>query len=138
MANFLMKEDYQSFVKYNHPQITEMMGGTKKMVNALEKMINEMKSQGASFSSIKFGQPFEFIRTEYEFQCLIPQTLEVKVPNGKMVTVSALIAVSMDEGKNWFFIDTGGKDLIAVRYIVPTLSGELILPIKQKPVFYRD
>lgn len=138
MANSLLKEDYQSFVRYNHPQLTETMGGRQKMVKTLEKMVNDMKSQGASFSSIKFGQPFAFIRTEYELQCLIPQTLEVKVPNGRIVTVSALIAVSMDEGDNWYFIDTGGKDIIAVRHVVPTLSDELVLPPKPQPVFYRD
>ena len=138
MGNFFIKEDYQSFVKYNYPDLIDMMGGAKKMAGTLEKMVNDMKSQGAVFSSIKFGQPFEFVRTEDELQCLIPQTLEMKVPNGRMVTVSALIAVSKDEGENWYFIDTGGKDMITVKQIVPTLSNELILPPKQGPIFYRD
>ena len=46
-----------------------------------------------------------------ELQCTLPQTIVMKVPNGKLVTKSTLIDVSKDMGRKWFFIDCLGRNI---------------------------
>lgn len=47
---------------------------------------------------------------------------------GQPVTESTLIAISTDNGKNWYFVDTPGKDIQTMKKALPNLSGELVIP----------
>ncbi|QEC44015.1 hypothetical protein [Pseudobacter ginsenosidimutans] len=138
MGELLVKKEYDSFARYNHPTILEMMGGKQKMIEVLEKSINEMEAEGISFTKVSFGQPSTVIPVKNELQCTVPQEIEMKMPNGRMVTKSTLIAVSEDNGKTWWFLDTAGKDISVMKQILPNLSSKIVIPEKEEPVIFKD
>ena len=110
MGDAFIKGDYRSFVKFTHPTLIQLMGGENKMIATLIKTINQTKSQGVSFLSIAFDSPTKIVKTKNELQCTIAQHLTAQVPNGKTTNSSTLIAVSIDNGKKWYFVDTTNKD----------------------------
>lgn len=128
MGQSLLKKDFNSFCKYTYPKIIEMVGGKQKMVELMERGAKEMLSEGTDFQNVTFGKPSKIITMDNELQCTLPQTIEMKVPNGKLVTNSTLIAISNDNGKNWYFVDASGKDIKTMKNTLPNLSGELVIP----------
>lgn len=138
MGQFLLKKDFSSFSKYTYPAIMEMVGGKHKMIEVLEKGSNEMHSNGMAILSISFGEPSVIITNGNELQSTLPQTIEMKVPNGRLIVTSSLIAISIDMGKNWYFVDTSDKDIQTMKKTLPNLSGKLIIPVKTQPIFYPD
>jgi hypothetical protein len=62
----------------------------------------------------------------------------MKVPGGRVTSNASLIGISSDNGNNWTFIDTHGADLKTIQKSIPGLSNELLLPEKEKPVFYKN
>ena len=138
MGQLLLKKDFKSFMKFTYPKIIDMIGGQEKMIQIMEKGSIEMESEGTGVLSVNFGDPSEILTEGNELQCTLPEVIEMKVPNGRLVTKSTLIAVSTDSGKNWFFIDTSNKDLQTLRKGLPNLSSELIIPEHQQPTFYKE
>jgi hypothetical protein len=127
MADAFIKEDYKAFVKFTHPTLMQLMGGESKMIATLTKTINDVKNQGVSFLNITFDNPTKIIKIKNELQCTIEQHLTAKVPNGNTTNSSTLIAVSLDNGKKWFFIDTTNKDISQIKKVFPNLSPEIII-----------
>jgi len=138
MGQFLLKKDFNSFTKFTHPKIMEMMGGKQKMIEVMERGSKEMKAEGTDFLNVTFGKPSQIITEKNELQCTLPQTIEMKVPNGKLVYNSTLIAISIDKGRNWYFLDTSGKDIQSMKNLIQNLSKELLIPKQQQPTFYKD
>lgn len=138
MGDFLLKSDFNNFIKYVHPKIIEMMGDKQNAIEMLEKNSKEIILKNIVFLSIKIGEPSTIIMHNNELQCTIPQTLEIKTSKGRFVATSTLIAISMNNGENWYFVDTSTKSIEAIRRIIPSLSKRLIIPKKQQPVFYTD
>lgn len=136
MGKLLLKGNFASFSNYTYPAIVEKMGGKEKMVEILKKGTMKMKSEGTAFLKVSFGEPSKIISIENELQCTMPQSIEMKVPNGKLISNSTLIAISLDNGKKWYFVDTSGKDIQTMKKLLPNLSSELIIPNKSQPIFY--
>jgi PBP1b-binding outer membrane lipoprotein LpoB len=138
MGKFLMAKDYKSFARFTYPKVAEMMGGKDKMVEILENTMGEMEATGISFINVAIGEPSKCITAGNELQCTIPQTIEMKMPDGKMTTTSTLIAVSSDNGKTWCFIDTSGKDIKAMRALLPNLSENLVIAARTEPTYSKE
>jgi len=138
MGQLLLKKDYKSFIKFTYPKIVEMAGSEEKMIQTIDNGSKAMETEGASFLSFTFGDPSKIIEVGNELQGTLPQTIEMKVSNGRVVIKSTLIVVSTDHGKNWFFIDTSDKDIQTLKKALPNLSGDLKISAKQQPTLYKD
>lgn len=136
MGQLLLKKDYQGFAAFTYPKILTMMGGEAKMIAFLEKNAKEMESEGIGILKVTLGEPSEIIVQGKELQGTIPQIIELKVPDGRLVTRSTLIVISTNNGKKWYFLDTSGKDIQTMRKTFPNLSETLVIPKKTEPVFY--
>lgn len=136
MGQLLLKKDFDAFSAYTYPKILEMMGGRQKMVQTLKKGADDMAAEGAGFTNFTFGKPSPIIHTGDELQCTLPQTIEMKVSKGRLVTESTLIAISSDNGKTWYFMDTSGKNIDELRKILPNLSPQLVIPKRGQPILY--
>ena len=136
MGLLLLSKDFSSFSKYTYPMIIVMMGGKQVFVETLERGYEEMEAGGTTISKVIFGKPSQIITEENELQCTLSQEIEMKVPNGRLVSKSTLIAISTDNGENWYFIDTSGKDFQTMKNVLPNLSVNLVIPRQQQPAFY--
>ena len=136
MGAAFLANDYNSYAKYTNPKIVKMMGGVKNMKEVLIKTIASLKAQGMSFSNITFDEPSGITKSGNELQSTITQHIEIKLPQGRLVSTSTLIAISTDNGINWTFIDTSNKDIATLRKALPNLSSSIVIPPQQQPVRY--
>ena len=110
MKDYFLAGDYENFVNYTYPKLIEMMGGKSNMVKATEQGMEKMKTNGFLFIDISFKNPSKFLKKDYELQCSFTQVIVMRTPNGKIESEYTLIGISNDNGQNWTFIDTSGKD----------------------------
>lgn len=137
-ANALLKADYETLIKYTYPKVVELVGGKEKMIETVKKGQAEMRQQGITFESVKIGEPSKTVVAGDEIHCLVPQTLIMKVPKGRLKTNSPLLGVSKDNGKHWYFIDTAGLSMDNVKTVLANYNPELKLPVKKEPEFIPD
>ena len=138
MANLLFEKKYDAFIKYTYAPLLKMAGGAANMTNAVKKSMDELETQGYSFTNISIDKPAKLVHVNKMLQCVVMQHIEMKVPGGRVTTNASLIGISSDNGNNWTFIDTHGADLKTLQKSIPALSSQLSLPEKEKPVFYKD
>lgn len=136
MTQHLIKKDFRSFCEYTYPKILELIGGKEKAIALMEKGSKELQAEGNEFSKVTIGEPSRIISNGTELQCTVPQSTELKVTNGKLVTESTLIAISKDKGVTWYFIDTSNKSLKSLQKAFPNLSNMLEIPESKQPIFY--
>jgi hypothetical protein len=136
MGSAFVSGDYKTFANYTYPLILKSMGGTAKMAAVLTKNTNDMKAQGMSFSNITFDEPSKIVKSGKELQATIVQHAEIKLPQGRLVSTSTLIAVSIDNGVNWTFIDTSNKDMATLRKALPNLNPSITIPLQKPPIRY--
>ena len=92
-----------------------------------------MKVRNVTLISIQTETPVKVFRAGKDLMTIVPQSLELRVPDGRAKVRSFLVGVSSDQGINWTFIDGNiGEDRI--RVIVPHLPREMRLPPPQQPV----
>ena len=133
MKKFFLNEDYKNFANYTYPKVIKMMGGKSNMVKATEQGMNKMKNDGFSFTNLNFKNPSEYLKKGNELQCSLTQVIVMKTPRGKIESEYTLIGISSDDGKNWTFIDTSGKDKESILKYFPNLHDDIIIkPKKQK------
>ena len=138
MGQLFIEKNYTEYVKYVHPKILSMLGGQDKMIDALKQSIKQTEDEGFTFKNVTIGQPSKIIYTTTDLEAVVPQILELKTKNGRLVSTSYLLSVSKDKGKTWYFIDTSGKTLAQMKSVFPSLSNQLVIPEKTKPLFYND
>jgi hypothetical protein len=138
MGDAFVSGDYKTFVCYTYPLVTKSMGGAINMVEVLTNTTANMKAQGMTFSNITFNEPSKIQKSKNELQASITQHTEIKLPHGRIVTTSTLIAISVDDGVHWTFIDTSNKDMATLRKALPNLSPSIIIPPVQRPVHYNN
>lgn len=133
MKKYFLEENYSEFAHFVYPKVIEKIGGLDKMILLTETSMQKMKNEGFEVLEINYSNPSDFITHGNEIQMTITQELIMNTPTGKTSAEYTLIGISNDNGKNWKFIDTSGKqkDLMLERY--PNLSSEIdVKPIQRK------
>lgn len=135
MKKFFLAGDFENFANYTYPKIIEMMGGKSNMIKVTKEGMTKMKNDGFSFTGLNFKNPSEFLKKENELQCSLTQVIVMKTPRGKIESEYTLIGISSDDGQNWTFIDTSGKDKETMLKYFPNLHNKIIIkPKKQKVI----
>jgi hypothetical protein len=108
------------------------------MISLIKRGKIEMGQQGISFHKVTIGEPSKTVTAGNEIHCLVPQTIYMKVPKGKMKSETQLIAVSRDNGTNWFFIDAVNLNKDNIKSVLPNYNFDLALRTKTLPIFIAD
>jgi len=138
MGQLYLNKNYEMFVGKLYPGLIKIVGGKDKMLEVLTNANLELTKQSISIDSLKFSNPNKIINTGIELQTTLTEIVFMSIPNGKMVKKSTVIAISLDNGITWFFIDTSGKDLKSMQQGFPKLSNDLIIPKDEKPIVYKN
>jgi hypothetical protein len=133
MATALMKNDFTSFSKYMHPNIIFYAGGKEAMKSKMDSAYAAMKLFGVSFKRYWIGDPGEIINYKNQLQAILPQSTTLKTPLGELTAETFWVVISMDKGKNWYFIDTNVYKADKLKTILPDISPKLIIPPQKKP-----
>lgn len=137
MAACLLKNDMRGFAKFTYPLLIQKMGGDQKFIQTLEGGTAQMRRQGNTFMSIDFGEPTKIISYKKELQSTIFQTIQMKVSGGHVVSKSTLIAISTNNGLNWYFIEPPNQSIQEIQKAFPNLSNQLLIPPRSKPRFFK-
>ena len=132
MKKFFLNGDYENFANYTYPKIIEMIGGKSNMVEATRQGIDKMKSDGFYFTDLNFKNPSKFLKKGNELQCSFTQVIAIETPRGKIESEYTLIGISSDNGQNWTFIDTSGRDKETMLNYFPNLHNEIIIKSKKQ------
>jgi hypothetical protein len=133
MAQAFLKKDFKTFSNYTYPKLIELIGGEENYLKLLEQLMSG--PDAPVFLKLSFGEPSKIINTGKELQAVLPRISEIKVSEGVLVSNSPLIALSLNNGKNWYFIDTaldGGIEKIRIQF--PNISKDLGLPSPEEPI----
>jgi len=138
--NALIKGDYEKFADLSHPKVVEAGGGRKKMIESLAAEMKKLKADGVVFKSATMADASDPIAVGKELYIAVPFTLEIKVPDGRVTTKSALVGISNDGGKTWTFFDAnpGANSRDMLKKSFPDLPDKLPLPKKEPPTFTKD
>jgi len=135
MASALMKNDFNSFIKYMHPNIIAYAGGKEKMKKDMDSAYEAMKLFGVSFKRYWIGPPGPIVNYKDQLQAVLPESTIIKTLLGDVTAETSVIVISPDQGKNWWFIDTNVYRADKLKDILPDISPQLIIPPSKKPRF---
>jgi len=117
MMKFYADTNYHEYVKYLHPKVLKVAGGTDQIIQLLRTGNAGMRADGFVLSDINMGTPSTIVTTATEMQVIIPQIIEFKTSQGRLITTGYLLGISSDKGKTWRFADTAGKTLEQMKQV---------------------
>jgi hypothetical protein len=139
-ADALMRNDYATVFKFTYPKLIEEMGGREQFLNTIKQKMSGMSEKGIVIKKIVIGEIGKKYKAGTETYCLVPETLSLKITGGTLEAKSYLLAISVDNGKSWFFIDTSSvpADKAEFKKLFPHFNNNLIIPPPSQPVFHKD
>jgi hypothetical protein len=135
MANALIKNNFIQFIRYMDPKIIDYVGGREKFKANMDTAAIKMKEFGAVFKKILIGNPGEIVSYKGQLQCVLPESTDIESILGTISAQTSLIAISLDNGKNWYFIDTNIYRADKIKSLTPDLSPKLVIPPQREPIF---
>jgi hypothetical protein len=135
MGDAFLKEDYDSFVEFMYSPVFDKIGGKDIIIAGMKNAIAEMSLKGIKIVGVNFGEPMDILNSNNTLQSLISQIINIKMPEGTLMSTAYLFAISEDEGKSWHFIDVSNKSTQQILDIIPIFSTEIKVPSWQKPLF---
>jgi hypothetical protein len=133
LARAMLKKDYNAVINYMHPKIITAAGGNQKLLQGFDTLTKSMQQFGVQIKKIVVGNPGNIIKYKNELQCVLPQTTTMEAMMGTMEATTTLIAISQDDGKHWYFIDTAVYNGDKLKKYLPGLSPQLVIPPMQQP-----
>jgi len=126
--------DFKTVLNYTYPEALKAVGGTEMMIETIKKGMAELKTQGATFKNAIVGEPGEFIKTQGKLFSIVPEEIFLNVNGKTFYGKSALLAISLDNGVNWYFIDGGRLSEEKIQTLFPETDHKLVMPKQSKPV----
>lgn len=133
MGNAFMRNNFNDFVKYMHPEIIAFAGGRESMREKMDSAYLAMKRFRVRFKRYWIGDPGEIVNHKGQLQALLPQSTTLITALGQITMETTMIVISNDKGKNWWFIDTNVYKSEKLKNILPDLSPRLVIPEPKKP-----
>lgn len=120
--------NYGCLLDYTHPKIVKSMGGAKTAEKTLSDGIGKMKAQGAEISKVTLQPVKQHLISGKTIQCIIPQLVEVKYQGQSIKSKTYLFGITYNNGKNWYFVDTGSQTEEKMRQFMPEMSKKILIP----------
>jgi hypothetical protein len=131
MGKAMVAGDSRSFAKYMLPELITVGGGTDKVVQMMDSMFTVLEGFGGQVKKITYGNPGKIIKFNKELQTTLPQTTEITSSIADVVLTSTLVAISRDNGKNWYFLDPSMNKAEQLKGKLPPISPEINVPPPQ-------
>ncbi len=131
MATF-KRQDWHAYSKYNHPAMTQMMGGENNFVSFIQEQMKHIPD--TAIKRIGVGNILQVVKTDKDQQCVVEQNMHLQLDSIDIKTTSYLVGESLDAGKTWTFFDASSSGLVTPKTIKPDLSADLKIPEQKKEV----
>lgn len=131
MAKGFMNKEYNTLLKYTHPNIIKMGGGKTKIIQLIAKEMNTIENNGFKFTEVAMGQPIQVIKTDKNIQAILPQTIVLSKFDKDVKSITYLWAISYNNGKNWFFSEVNQSSRKRLETAFPEMNKKLNIPSKK-------
>ena len=129
-----VRKDFGKVSDMTYPKVVQSSGGRDQMVSLLAQGVAEQEAAGGFLLSSTAGAPTQIVEDSGSIYAVIPTTLKIKTPDGTFQASGCLIGISTDNGKNWTFVDAGGKKPNEIKTVLPEVADKLQLPKETEPV----
>jgi hypothetical protein len=123
--------DFSKIVDLTYPKIVEEAGGKDKMIASMKLDVSQMKYEGFDLEAMTVGEIKQVAVVENQIFALVPVTMRIKSPDGKMLGESSIIGISTDGGANWKFINS--IDQAGFKKAFPKAAEKIRIPEEQSP-----
>jgi hypothetical protein len=130
--------DFRTVIDLTYPKLVELSGGRDTMQKLITERIETLKKQGIMTFDGSVGSPGPFYKAGSQIHCLLPETIILRMFNGRYVGRSYLLAISDNKGKSWTFLDVGKMPADVLHKLLPNYNNDLIIPPSGKPMFFAD
>ena len=138
MGKAMVAGDSRSFAKYMLPELITVGGGTDKVVHMMDSMFVMLEGFGGEVKKITYGNPGKIIKFNKELQTTLPQTTEITSSIADIILTSTLVAISRDNGNNWYFLDPSMNRAEQLKGKLPPISPELKVPPPQPKLIPKE
>jgi len=136
IANAVVAEDFETVADMTYPKCIEMMGGREHIIASQKQMRGETLASGGSIQIERVDNPGEIVESRSVFYSYVPVVARILRPMPKQVYLmkAIYIAVSLDKGNTWKFIDDAGIPMREIyKQMIPNWPSNLALPPKEVP-----
>lgn len=130
----MKKKDYNTILDYTYPKIIEIGGGKNKLYSSMKSAYDKMEKDGFFFEDEILGEPQKIFIAGKELHCIVPKNEIMKTPKGRIKATYYLLAVSKDNGRKWFFIESHMLNDKNKKLIFPNFNSELKIPKNSQPI----
>ncbi|MEZ0264924.1 MAG: hypothetical protein ACAI43_09375 [Phycisphaerae bacterium] len=121
--------DYPAVVDRTVDAAVTDVGGRDQAIAALRDGIANLRKRGATIRNVGVGTPGAPATEGTNTFVVVPTTLELGTPQGRLLARSYLLGVSPDAGKTWKYVEGAAVGDPAVRAkLLPKLPPALKLP----------
>ena len=129
-------KDWVRYAKLNHPKLVEAMGGAAAFVTTMNDQMKEIEAQ-VTIDTLYFGVPYNFIVCDSSINCLLPQTMLIRMNDSMHLRSRVyLVGSSEDKGRTWYFVD-GSNGAAFLDVVIPNRCKILVIPEKQQALIRR-
>ncbi|MCY1518590.1 hypothetical protein D9M68_533110 [compost metagenome] len=139
-AKASVNKDYSTIIKYTYAPFVKMYGGSEKMLSMLKGTMEILASKGILIESVSIGDQEKIYTAGAELHCLIPLKTISKVPNGKQILSTYLLAISADQGRNWTFLNLTGGAITndTIQKFIPNFNQKMHIPLIEPAQFIKN
>jgi hypothetical protein len=140
MADAAVKQDYSTLLSYTYQPFVKAHGGTDSIIAVIKKGGDIMKAKGRVLiiENAEIGAPGDEVKIDTMLYAVVPEKLTLNMNGIVYITTSSLIAISSDEGKQWYFMNAGSNnDLDDLALLLPNVK-RLTIPPATGPVRVRN
>ena len=103
-------------------------GGRAAVLAALIRGTGQMADKGISIENVELGVPSKLVPAKDKLFAVVPQSVTMKGPAGRLRTHTFLVGVSADGGGSWKFVNGAALTREKLAKMFPMVPDEFTLP----------
>lgn len=129
------RNDYEGVLAYLPPRVIQQSGGRKAALNKIKSQFNKAGEYGVERMDFSPGEPSSPKTVGKWLTSLVPLTVVLHRPPLDVIQDTHLLALSMDQGKHWFFVPLYQTSQAKLNRWFPELNGKVVVPAESDPRF---
>lgn len=124
-----LKMDFETVLKYTHPEVVKIMGGKIKAVDFLKSTFSNMETQGFTFEKADVINVSDIIYEQNQHRCYIEGFNQMTMSGMRIKSKSFLLGIYNDSDKIWQFVEAKQlKNQQMVDMVLPNFETSLKIP----------
>lgn len=133
-AKHIADQDGEAIIACMPDDVVRMLGGHDALVDVVRKDNVEFVKAGVAFEDAFFYPPSQFTKQGNRTYAVVPQITVMRVPKGHLHQKGFLLAVSLDDGRTWKFVDGVKLTRELAEKLFPAFPSSITLPPVGEPV----